>query len=335
MKFRMRLFQKRGWWHVELKRNRSRSLHTKDEKEAMRIFRELEREYLRGRLIQLDDVSRLTLTEFQRLYLKHREDLKDISSETIKKDSLSLKLLVDVIGKSILVRSISKLKFEEFKTVCLARNTSKITINGYLRHLKTAFRWAVAEGYLSKSPEIIMYKRLRQGQQMLNRILEPDEIDRLLSKSYEERGVEFGNYCNVLLWTGGRRREALNLEWQKIDLKNNRITLNGKTGTRTIPLLEPVRKILKPIKKDIGRVFPEWHPDTVSHWFQKAATDAGIEGHRLHDLRHTCATYMLKNKIPLDVVQRIMGHSQISTTQIYAKVLDDILQSEMQKLKFD
>jgi site-specific recombinase XerD len=100
-------------------------------------------------------------------------------------------------------------------------------------------------------------------------------------------------------------------------------------------MLEPVKNALEPIQKDIGRVFPSWHPDTVSHWFKKILILSGIPNHHLHDLRHTCATYLLKNGVSLETVQRILGHAQISTTQIYAKVLDEILQKEMRKLKFE
>ena len=99
-------------------------------------------------------------------------------------------------------------------------------------------------------------------------------------------------------------------------------------------MLVPVKRTLERNSKDIGRVFPDWHPDTVSHWAQEALKEAGIVSHRLHDLRHSCATYLLKNGVALEVVQRIMGHSQISTTQLYAKVLDGMLQTEMQKLNF-
>lgn len=161
-----------------------------------------------------------------------------------------------------------------------------------------------------------------------NRILEPDEIKVFLRKAYK-RSRAFGDYCLVTLWTGGRRRESLNIEYQKIDFQNDRVTLTGKTGSRTIPMLRPVKIVLQRDKKDIGRVFPNWHPDTVSHWVKSCIND-----HRLHDLRHTCATYLLKNGVSLETVQRILGHSQISTTQLYAKVLDDILQKEMLKLQF-
>ena len=332
MSFDMRLFQKRGWFHVEISRNKSRSLGTKDEQKAKAIFKAMEKARIKGKLLDLDKVKRITLSDFTKEYISYRDNLSDLSIETIKKDKAVLKLLQDVVGNI----AITAIDIEKFKSICFARRLKKITINGYLRHLKTAFKWAASDKvkYLKKPLEIVMYKRLKKPEsELLERILEPDEIKNFLRQAYK-RSRSFGDYCLVTLWTGGRRRESLNIEYQKTDFKNDRITLTGKTGSRTIPMLKPVKIVLCRNKKDIGRAFPSWHPDTVSHWVQVALKDAGIVKHRLHDLRHTAATYLLKNGVPLDVVQRIMGHSQISTTQLYAQVLDDILQKEMRKLKF-
>jgi len=326
----MRLTKQRGIYYVEMQRNKRKSLGTEDEKTAKAIFREMEKEAIRGRLFDLEKAKRITLEDFQKEYIAYREGLKDLSSETIKKDNLSLKLLFDASGNNLLPLT----DFEKFKNVCLTRGVSKITINGYLRHLKTAFKWGVEKTYLKKLPKISMYKRLKKSEyELFERILEPDEIKNFLRKAYK-RSRHFGDYCLVTLWTGGRRRESLSLEYQKVDFKNTRLTLTGKTGSRTIPMLRPVKIVLERNKKDIGRVFPGWHPDTVSHWVQVSLKEAGIVNHRLHDLRHSCATYLLKNGVALDVVQRIMGHSQISTTQLYAKTLDSILKTEMQKLNF-
>jgi len=331
MSFDMRLLWRNGFAYVEIERNKYRSLKTKDEAEAKSIFREMKKAQLEGKLVNLSDVKRKTLSDFSKEYIKYREALKDLSTETIRKDKLSLKLLADAVGGSTLLPVVS---FDEFKSVALTGGASKITINGYLRHLKTAFKWAHGLKYIKKLPQIVMYKRLKTSDAgMLSRILMPGEIKKFLRKAYG-RSSEFGRYCLCVLWTGGRRRELLNLQWQDVDFENGTIRLTGKTGSRTIPMLEPVKKTLYPIKKDIGRVFPDWHPDTVSHWTQEALKDAGVVNHRLHDLRHTCATYLLKNGVKIEVVQRILGHSQIATTMIYAKVLDEIMKQEMCKLRF-
>lgn len=112
------------------------------------------------------------------------------------------------------------------------------------------------------------------------------------------------------------------------------ITVTGKgSKTRIIPMLEPVKRIMKHHRKDIGRVFDELHPDTVSHRFQEIAEGAGVKA-RLHDLRHTSVTYMLNSGARLEVVQKIAGHASISTTMIYSHVVEDMKKREMAKLNF-
>jgi len=335
----MRIFQKRGWYHVEIDRNHSRALGTRDPAEAARIVDEIIKAEARQKVSEIESASRIKLKNFAEKYIEYREGLKDLSEETIKKDKLSLKLLAGAIGDDTLMAAIVRKKskkLEDFKKIALAAGASPITINGYLRHLKTAFKWGKEdEDLIDRLPKIVMYKRIKKDEEaMLDRILMPEEIKKALAKA-DEFNPKFGLYVLTLLWTGGRRREALGLEYQRMDFTHNLITLIGKTGKRIIPMLAPVKEAHKPFKKDIGRVFPDWHPDTVSHWLKKVLRDCGIEDHRLHDLRHTCATYLLKNGVELAVVQRIMGHAQMSTTQIYAKVLPDIMASQMEKLNFD
>lgn len=323
----MRLFTKRGIFQIEYQRGKWKSLRTKDEKLAKSLFKELKKEYLRGRLLHLEDFKKISLTDFLNLYIEKARE--GISEYSIKKDKLSLKLLAEAIGGSTQLRTITSSKIEDFKRICRSRGAKEITINGYLRHIKAAFTWAIEEGYVDKKPKIKMY-RLKAD--LPFRILKPDEIDKIMKKA-EEMDIEYWRYFNFQLWTGARRREGLGLEWTHINFESMECTLSGKTGRRTVPLLPPVIDSLESARKDIGRVFIQYHPDTWSHIFQEVASSCGIAA-RLHDLRHNCATYLLKNGVPLEVVQKILGHRNINTTQIYAKVLDEMIRVEMQKLKF-
>ena len=90
MASKMRLFKRRGWFHVEIARNKSRALKTKSEQEAKAIFREMKKAQLKGKLLELDKVNRIMLSEFKKEYVKHREGLKDLSDETIKKDKAGI-----------------------------------------------------------------------------------------------------------------------------------------------------------------------------------------------------------------------------------------------------
>jgi site-specific recombinase XerD len=57
-------------------------------------------------------------------------------------------------------------------------------------------------------------------------------------------------------------------------------------------------------------------------------------GAKFHSLRYSAATQMIASGISLDVIQKILGHAKIKTTQIYARIFDEIVAKEMQKLKW-
>jgi len=89
-----------------------------------------------------------------------------------------------------------------------------------------------------------------------------------------------------------------------------------------------------PAKKK-GPIFLQVHPDTHTHRFKKLALKCGIEDVHFHHLRHSASTAMLEAGIDLPVIQKILGHESISTTQIYADVLDNHMIDQMKKFEGD
>ncbi len=325
----MRLFKRGGIYHVEFAGEKRRSLKTGDEKTAQGIFRELQKEYLRGRLLQLDTTRRMTIGEFSEFYQEHRPG---VSKWTLKKDALSLKLLQDALG-NIQIRTLTIAKIDNFKSICLARGAKPQTVNGYLRHIKASLTYALDDGLIEKKPKIKMVPEDKQD--IAERILSPQDIKKIISAAYED-DPDFGRYLTFLLWTGARRREALGLTWQNCDLGNRTALLTKTKGKRNrrVPLMQPIIEALEPIKKDLGPVFPPWHPDTTSHRFHELAKEQSVDA-KLHDLRHSAATYMLNSGIQIQVVKEILGHAHLSTTMIYSHVLDQIADKEMQKMKIE
>jgi len=328
MKFSMRLFRRGEYFYVGFYRGKVKALGTKDEVRAKEIYKELKAEYLRGKLFPLESIKRCTLSQFKDQYIESRAG---ISKATIHIDTYALKALVDVLGPTIQMRAVTPAKMDEFKKACLARSLKPKSVNTYLRHIKASFTYAIDNGFVEKKPKI---KMVKTGE-ALPRFMSPEQIQAILEKA-KEADADLFRYIIFCLWTGARRSEAKNLQWQDVDIKNQVCKLTGKGDReRIVPLLPAVIEVLEPVKRDIGPVFIAEHADTYSHRVKAIMRSAGIEGHHLHDLRHTCATFMLKNDIPLQTVQKILGHSQLSTTQIYAKVLDEILKKEMLKLRFE
>ena len=323
MKFDMRIYKRGKWWWVQIERNDRRPLKTKDEQEARALARAMEKERVKGRLFDLTKEKRVTLGEFKDFYMAYREGLDDLSPQTLRKDELSLGLLLQVFPSSTLIQSID---FDKFKKTWLTiGQAKKITINGYLRHLKIAFKWALKKEFIKKLPEFTMY---RLGES-LPRVLSPEQIKAI----FDIAPADDLRFYTFLLWTGCRRSEGLNLTWPDCHLDQRKAKVTGKGNKeRMVPLHGEVIKVLESGKRDIGRVFTQHHPDTWSKRFHQLAKSVGINT-RLHDLRHSAATYMLASGIDIREVQAILGHAQISTTTIYADVLDSMKIKAINKME--
>ena len=320
----MRLFQHREIFYVEFTGGKRRSLKTKDKRVAQRLFAELKKEILLGNIVTLENQNQITIDDLKDIYLKD-PNRADLSKKTHSADSLALRKLSDAIGNKNL--NLLKMKhITEFKASCKAQNVKPVSVNTYLRHIKAALNYAKEQGYIKDVPKI-KYNKLPDA---LPRVISADNVQKLLTYA-KENNFEMWRIISFALYTGCRRMEILNLRYENII--DGVATIYGKgKKERIVPLIEQALEAISPLQ-DIGRVFMYKHQDTITHNFKKLVRDCGIQA-RFHDLRHTSATQMLKHKIPLNVVQKILGHADLSTTQIYAKVLSETLESEMQKLKY-
>lgn len=318
--FEMRLFQRNGWFHVEYARNRSKALRTKDPKKANAIFKEMEAEHLRGRLLLLDKKERLSLSEFAVVYTSD-PDRSELSESTLKNDFLAITSLKDVAG-DIPIRLITKDTIKEFKTHSLGR-MKKVSVNTYLARIKAGLEWAKAEGYLDRVPPIKKYKMGRS----LPRPIPQDDIKRILGQA---KAKDMGMYrvINFALFTGCRRSEIVRARYEHIN--GDTLTVVGKGDKERAFYLLPQAL---PDRKDIGKIFKFSHVSTLSNYFRDKIVKPLSINVRFHDLRHTAATTMLANGIDLEMVQKILGHTDIRTTQLYADVLQENIKKQMGKMK--
>ena len=308
-------------WYIEFRRGKHRSLRTKDEKLARQTFAKIEREWLKGRLVELDESARkITLGNFKTLFLSSHTDLAD---RTIAAYELSLRLLCDSLGASTLLNRVPA-NCKKFVDDCKARGVKPVSINTYLRHIKAALYWAHEERYLKRKPKIKMLRISKR----LPRVLSRQEIAAVLRYA-RRQDFEMYRVITFALWTGARRAEISSAKWENV--LEESIKLTGKTGERIVPLLPMAVHSMGP-QKDIGIIFKKCHIDTITHRFKSICREIKVEGVHFHNLRHTSATMMLSKGVQLPVVQKILGHASITTTQIYADVIDEVLRREMHKM---
>lgn len=126
-----------------------------------------------------------------------------------------------------------------------------------------------------------------------------------------------------------------------IDGGNWIITKRQKTGISVkVPLLEPAEKLIFSTSKNLrfletDKIFPTISNQKVNSYLKEIADCCGITKNlTFHMARHTFATTVtLSNGIPIETVSKMLGHTKLTTTQIYAKIIDKKISEDMQLLK--
>ena len=322
----MKLFRRsNGYWYIRFERGKEKSLRTKDRKLAEKLFKEIQKEVLKGKIILLEKQEKINLSEFIQEYLSWAEKIK--SYESVRRDKVALNNFLKIIGNKPL-RIIGIRNVEKFITTCLDLGRKRSGINVDYRHLKAAFNKAREWGYIKENP-FTKVKPLREEKKP-PRFLSQEEVKKVLEAIKHDK--DFYDIVLFTLETGCRRQEVLNLEAKDIDFLNGFIRIRGKGNKeRIIPMTNRVRSLLKKrCKNKIGKVFPLWHKDTITKKWHKLMKKLGMD-YRFHDLRHTAASWLVMQGVPLQFVQELLGHSNVVVTQIYAHLRPEVLRESLEK----
>jgi integrase len=134
----------------------------------------------------------------------------------------------------------------------------------------------------------------------------------------------------LLMFTGCRLREILHLKWSEVDFERGLLFLgDSKTGKKSIVLNAPALAILQGLPDRGVYVIPGELPDAprsdLKRLWSAVTACADLAGVRIHDLRHTFASYGAGGGLGLPIVGKLLGHTQASTTLRYAHLDADPL----------
>ena len=318
----MRMFQQRGIYYIEFPGGKRRSLKTRDGRKAKGLFREIEKEQLRGNLIRLEKNTGVTIGRFKTLYINDPER-SDLSDQTKRANELAIRKLMDITG-DIPMEHVTDSHIVKFKHLNIENGVKPVSVNGYLGHIKGALNYAKTNEYMKAVPVIKMFKL---GDR-LPRVISESDLDKVFTEAKKAK-PEMYRIIQFAIYTGARREEIVKARYEHI--KGGSIKIIGKGDKeRIVPLVKYAKEAL--LNQQMGKIFSYCHVSTLSNYYREISREAGVKS-RFHDLRHTSATLMLSKGIRLEVVQKILGHADIRTTQIYADVLQAMLEKEMKKLE--
>jgi integrase len=150
-------------------------------------------------------------------------------------------------------------------------------------------------------------------------------------------GAEAAAAIRLLLLTGARLREILHLKWEYVDLERGLLLLpDSKTGRKTIVLNTPALSVLGTLQRVSTYVIPgedstKPRSDLKRPW-AAVSFHAGLSGVRLHDLRHTHASFGAGSGMGLPILGKLLGHTQSVTTARYAHLDADPLRRASNKI---
>lgn len=245
-----------------------------------------------------------------------------------------------ILGKHLIpafpgaLRAVTAAQAEAYVRRRIQDGAEPSTMNRETTVLKHMMRRAVVWEYLSRNPFLDAQGGLLAGLKALReppgrtRFLNPDEIDRLLQAC--EPIPYLRPFVTVALNTGMRRNEILSLTRKSIDWANRTALIDDtKNGeARHVYLNNAALEALKALPPRIGdaRLFP-LNQNQVSIAVMRAARRAGIEDCRLHDLRHTFASYQAMAGVQGRGLQALLGHKDARMTMRYSHLSDSYLKA--------
>ncbi len=280
-------------------------------------------------------------------FLHHIRGEKAYSENTISAYRNDLGQFLDFIARQVsdwrevkhtnLSAYVNSIKQGKYASSTLARKIAAV---------KSFFHYLVETGLLEDDPSAMLDSP--KVKKRLPKILSYEEVEALLNEPVEStspKSLRDKAFLELLYASGMRVSELVSLNIDDIDLENNTIQCASKAEKRRVlPLKERVGNAL--------RAYLERGRTALVHDEQERALFLNHRGHRLtrqglwliiknhvkavgldtdvtpHTLRHSFATHMLRGGMDLSTIQKLLGHANISTTQIYAQMNQEITETQ-------
>lgn len=282
-------------------------------------------------------------------YETYLTKVKQASVNTVASYMRDIRQFADWLDVSvgISVEEALPLHIRDYLSYLEESGRSGATLSRNLASLKNFYGYLVSSGFLEETP--VMDVRIDRGEKKLPQVLTGREIELLLNQpvTSDAKGCRDKAMLEVLYATGIRVSELIALNVSDVNMELGTIKCAGAKKHRIIPLYPAAKKALQAYLKDVRSVLladPEENALFVNvsgarmsrqgfwknlKFYQSTARiDKQITP---HTLRHSFAVHLLENGADLDSLQELLGHSDISSTQMYTQMVNRKLKSVYEK----
>lgn len=270
-----------------------------------------------------------------REFIAYLHNIKKTSANTEVSYQRDLKKMVEFLNERGIrnINEVKELHLEGYISYMERENFASSSISRSVASIRAFFQYLWKEGAIGKDPAESL--KPPKVEKKAPEILTIEEVDKLLQqpKLNTAKGIRDAAMLELLYATGMRVSEMLHLELSDINLQFGYVICHENGKERIIPIGIPCKKALERYLNGTRSVFVK--EDTEQALFTNCsgkamsrqgfwkvlkgyADDAGIKGDITpHTLRHSFAVHMLQNGADIRSVQEMLGHSDISTTQVY------------------
>ena len=228
-----------------------------------------------------------------------------------------------------------------------ALGKSDATISRSMASLKNFYTYLVSAGFVEATPVIEIH--VDRGEKKLPQILTNKEIELLLAQPacVDEKGYRDKAMLELMYATGIRVSELIELNLDDVNIEVGVIKCASAKKGRVIPLYPAALKALKAYLRDVrsgmladpdeqalfvnvngARMSRQGFWKILKHYQQTAGIEKEITP---HTLRHSFAVHLLENGADIDSLQELMGHCDISSTQMYTQMVNQKIKSVYKK----
>ena len=282
-------------------------------------------------------------------YENYLSKVKQASANTVSSYMRDIRQFADWLRdtEEADVVEATQLNISDYLAHLDSEGRSAATKSRCLASLKNFYAYLVSSGFLEKTPVIAI--KVERGEKKLPQILTGREIELLLAQPVcvDAKGFRDKAMLEVMYATGLRVTELLDLDIDDVNLEQGIVKCAGTKKTRAIPLYPAALKALANYIRDIrssmladpmeralfvniggARMSRQGFWKILKHYQATARIDKEITP---HTLRHSFAVHLLENGADIGSVQELMGHSDISSTQMYTHMINQKLKSVYEK----